>query len=254
MIEAPVTIEANDKAADDRSHEAGEHASKGKGKRPADIRDKLRLQRQREEQEALGSDMIVPLHRGDDLDQEDEQHHPVHDGTINPALLGSVEADAMEYAELSDDEDEVVMAKDEVHMTEPHADVGDGEVDAEADTDTDGEGDVPLRTLVAKRRATCDEADKDQQSIDSPPLDKDVSAAEDHVPQPPPPVSSAAPKPKGKGRTPISSVYPRRSHGDEIFCHQCRRKSWLVYMQCRSTTCTRKSKGKIYCQRCIVER
>ncbi|KAF8901989.1 hypothetical protein CPB85DRAFT_104358 [Mucidula mucida] len=252
VIEAPVKIEANDKAADDQSLEASGHVLKGKRKKPIDIRDKLRLQRQREEQEALGWDMIVPLHRGDDH----EQQHPVHDGTINPALLGSVEADAMEYAESSDEEDEVVMAEDEVLMAEPHADVGDGEVDAEADTDTDGEDAVPLRTLVAKRRATCDKADKDQQSavpeIDSRPLDKAVSGAEDL--QPPPPVHSAVPKPKGKGRTPISSVYPRRSHGDEIFCHQCRRKSWLVYMQCRSTACTRKSKGKIYCQRCIVER
>ncbi|KAF9020880.1 hypothetical protein BDZ89DRAFT_259477 [Hymenopellis radicata] len=267
VVEEPQTMQALEVEVNTRGER--DHTRKRKGKKPVDIRDKLRMERQREAQEALGLDMIVPLHGGDDYDHE--HHHPaqppVHDGTINPALLGGLEADAIQYADWSDEEDAVVMG-------EP--DVGDGDVDAEADTDTDGEDDVPLSKLVARRRATSDEANKDQRQvvlpeIDLPQLDNDLPRADstDDIAQhgapshpDPSPHDSApppAPKPKGKGRAVISSMYPTRPDGAEIFCHQCRRWSRLVYMQCRSAICTqlrgsKTLKGKIYCKRCIIER
>ncbi|KAF9006378.1 hypothetical protein BDZ89DRAFT_1144778 [Hymenopellis radicata] len=63
-------------------------------------------------------------------------------------------------------------------------------------------------------------------------------------------------EPNARGRGTIVSRYPTRPDGEEIYCHQCRLKSRLVYMHCRSSKCTqgrgRTLKGRIYCKRCIV--
>ncbi len=146
---------------------------------------------------------------------------------------------------LSGAEDKVTEAAD---LNDENADVYDSVVETESITDADG---LDI-TLVARRQAISAIDNQRPAELGSP-LDDVVPGiqSEDN-----PPVTSTSPEPERRRHT-LDSKYRTRPDAEEACCHQCRRKSKMVYMQCMNLECAtvrgRILPGKRYCVRCIRE-